>query len=138
MSAAELQTQSTIVFKTDEEVLSYSLNEFKKEQGIFLQEVVDVDGGFAFGKRHCFDHHAAMTRWLWHMPGNRKYVAVAVSSIEQVLTYRGKTFVKAFENIVDKPEMVLFDSFSKLPKMKISDSALRESVSEIIRQLKGA
>lgn len=61
MSVAEAQVESAIVFKTDEEVLSYSLNEFKKEQCIFLQEVVDVDGGFAFGKRRFFQHRDDMT-----------------------------------------------------------------------------
>ncbi len=138
MSVGEEQTQSERVFGTDEEVVSYSLAEFKKLQAVFVQEVIDVEGGVVFGKRHFFQERAEMTMWLWQIPGNQKYIAVAVSPTEQVLTYRGNKFVVAYENITKKPEVDFYKSFSRLPKVKISDRALKESVSEMIRQLKSA
>ncbi len=137
MSVGEEQTQSPMLFKTDEEVLSYSLNEFKNEQALFVQEVIDVEGGVAFGKRHFFQERDDMTRWLWHIPGTQKFVAVTMTDGNQELTYKGKKFVIAYENFVHKPEIVSYASYSKLPKYKINESKLKESVAGLVSCLNG-
>ncbi len=137
MAADEVKSQSRHIFKSDDEVLLQSLKEFKNERAIFVQEVIEVDGGFAFSERHFFDQHADMSKWLWDIPGTSKYVAVAVSDTEQMLTYSGKKFVMSYANIASKPEVTYYASFSKLPKYKINESALKESVSEIVSSLKG-
>ncbi len=137
MSVGEEQTQSERVFGTDEEVVSYSLNEFKKERAVFVQEVIDVEGGFGFGTRHLFQDRNEMRRWLWDLPGTKKYVAVAMSDSAQVLTLRGKKIVISYANIMSKPEIVFYKSFSKLPKYKINESKLKESVHGLVSALNG-
>ncbi len=136
---SEDQTQAIrTVFKTDQEVLETALSEFKTERGVFVQEVVEVDLGFAYGERRFFQRHADMTRWLWKVPGNWKYIAVVMSDLEQKLTYRGKTFVVSYEQIDTTQNVTFYKSFSKIPTEKIDEKLLREAVAELIEALKAS
>ncbi|MGK5087280.1 hypothetical protein WDW86_06955 [Bdellovibrionota bacterium FG-2] len=138
MSVVEAKMHSGRVFKTDQEVLDTALNEFKSKRGVFVQEVVDVEGGFAFGERHFFQIHIDMSRWLRKVPGDWKYVAVIMSDLEQKLTYRGKIFVMSYQHIDTKLQVTFFKDFLNNQIEKIDEKLLRESVSELVNLLKRA
>ncbi|MGK5087708.1 hypothetical protein WDW86_09135 [Bdellovibrionota bacterium FG-2] len=60
-----------------------------------------------------------------------------MSDSVQELAYRGKKFVIAYERILHKLEVVSYASFSKLPKYKVNEAKLQESVRGIVSSLKG-
>ncbi len=138
MSGGDEGNQQQRVFQTDEEMLDFALKEFKGERAIFVQEILDVEGGLSFGKRRYFGRHAEMTHWIWSQPGCPKCVAVAINDREQKLTYNGKEIVVAYENIQGNPAIIFFESLLKMPEIKIDEASLQDSVSEIIKQLKVA
>ncbi len=138
MSAGDRLKQLSRVFRTDQEVLDFALNEFKSERAIFVQEVVDVEGGFAFGERHCFQQEIDMSRWLRKLPRNNMYIVVALNIHGWKLTYRGKKFVVSYDSIDTKPKVTFFKQFDQMPIGKIDEHRLRESVAELVRILKSA